>query len=304
MSQDQGTVRETQGDVDTYTDAEKAILDEARKMDEEAAEAEKGAVDAKADEPEVTPEVVAQPQPQIITTAVPAPNITIDEALAKRDFAAEMAAIDTAWSDGDIDQSEYNAKLREITLAQARLEAQQQMAQAFAQQSAAAAQTAFEQVSAAFLGRDGFAELREDGPARQMFNAAIQKIDTETGGQLDNWTLLDKAHQAYREQAIALARAAGIVPADAAPANPAAAAAAATAFSEAISKPAAPASSLPPARIADLAGLPPRLGGLPAASTPTVSADLEELGALPIHELEARFHRMSPEQREQYLAQS
>lgn len=272
----------TQGEIDVLTDGERAVIEQdAAEQAAAKAAADAAATPAAADAAATLAQAaeaatavsaaVAQVAPPAPAIAPPPLTIAIPQDLAARDFAAERATLASQWEEGDVSQSEYDTARDAIT----RAEAKREMLQELAQQSQVHAQQVqtqtFEQMSVALMQRAENADLAD--PTRNtLFQATIDRIDKDTGGQLDNASLLDKALQAFR----------AVVPSNvkATPAQPA-------------------------ARVPDGSNLPPRLAAAPAAAPTNVNyQDVESLAALDIEATEAALMRMNSDQLEQLLART
>lgn len=268
--------------VDSTTPAEQAVLDaETNRIAGEAAAAEaakaaevaaaaaeqaKAAADAAAAE-QAKQAAAAAALPPAAPAAV-FPTITIDEALAKRDLAAENAELNRKWEEGEITQTEWASTFAEIATASATLAAQQTMANA----AKAAAEQSFEQAASAFLARPDNLDIATDSTRFKWFQDVINTIDNATGNALPANELLSRAHAEFRKK----------VPAPSAPAPP----------------------PPPPTRQTDLTTLPPRLTDIPQAGAhhDGESAEISQLASMGIQDLEELFAGKSDEQIERYLA--
>lgn len=270
-------------EVDDMTAAEKAVIDaETNRVSAEAAAAEeaktaeataaaeqaaKAAADAAAAE-----QAAAAPVPQPAPAPAPVfPTLTVDQALAARNFATEQAELNRAWDEGDLTQAEWATKFAEIATAQATLAAQQAMAKMSAEAARAAAEQTFEQASTAFLARPENLDIATDRTRFAMFQAVVHAIDAATGSALPANELLAKANSEFRKT---------------------------------VAAPSAPAPADAPVRKPDLAALPPRLTDIPQAGAHSdgEGAEVGQLAALGIEDLEARFAGMSDAQIERILA--
>lgn len=274
-------------EVDDMTAAEKAVIDaetnrvaaeaaaEAAKTAEATAAAEqaaKDAADAAAAEQakQLAAAAAAAPVPQPAPAPV-FPTLTVDQALAARNFATEQAELNRAWDEGDLTQAEWATKFAEIATAQATLAAQQAMAKMSAEAARAAAEQTFEQASTAFLARPENLDIATDRTRFAMFQAVVHAIDAATGSALPANELLAKANSEFRKT---------------------------------VAAPSAPAPADAPVRKPDLAALPPRLTDIPQAGAHSdgEGAEVGQLAALGIEDLEARFAGMSDAQIERILA--
>lgn len=268
--------------VDSTTPAEQAVLDaETNRIAGEAAAAEAAkaaevAAGAAAEQAKAAADAAAAEQAKqaaaaaALPPAAPAavfPTISVDEALARRDLAAEKADLNRRWEEGEITQTEWANEFSEIATASATLAAQQAMANA----AKAAAEQSFEQAASAFLARPDNRDIATDQTRFLMFQTVINAIDNATGNALPANELLSRAHTEFRKQ----------VAAPAAPAPPASA----------------------PTRQPDLTALPPRLTDIPQAGAHNdgEGAEVGQLASLGIEDLEARFAGMSDAQIERYL---
>lgn len=267
--------------VDSMTPAEQAVLDaessriagdaaaaEAAKVAEATAAAEQAKAAADAAAAEQAKQAAAAVAVPPVAPAVVFPTISVDEALSKRNLDAEKADLNKAWEEGEITQSEWMQKFSEIASASATLAAQQ----AVAKMAAEAANQSFEQAASAFIARPDNLDIATDRTRFVMFQSVIHAIDNATGGALPANELLSRAHAEFRKTV-------------AAPATP------------------APAVSAP-TRQADLSALPPRLTDIPQAGAHNdgEGAEMGQLAALGIEDLEARFAGMSDAQIERILA--
>lgn len=282
---------QTQGEIDELTEGERAVIeaDEAEKAAaaKAAEDAEKAAAEeAKAKEeaeaapkeakpPEEKPKATEeapkteQPQPKaIVAPQVLAPFVPqVDPELAKRDFAAERAALKAKWESGDIEQAEYDEQRDAITSAQTELRIAQKQSAQFQAHAAQVQQLSFEQLSAQMMALPENADLA-DPTRNKLFQSLIDRIDSETGNTLDNVALLNEAYRQFR----------AVVPAVQASPPP------------------------PPVRNPDTSALPPRIASAPAAaSTTIVHQDVGAYAAMPIEDTEAALSRMSSDQIEQLL---
>lgn len=272
------TTSTTQGGVDTYTDAERQVIEsdaaEAKAAEQAAQtpkpEAEAPAAQVVTDPPKEAPPAEIQ-QPAVPVIAAPAmPVIAVDPALAARDFDAEQAALQAKWDEGELSQAEYNKAFAEIVRAQTLRDTQASFAQQFAAQAQAAQAQTFEQQAAAFLQLPENRDILD--PTRyRLFQAVLKHVDEATGLKLDNAALLLETHKQFR----------AVIPAP--PPVPAA----------------------PPQRGPDASTIPPRIANAPAAATPrTQHHDVEQLAAMPIEDTERALMGMSSEQIEQLLART
>lgn len=265
-------------DVDSTTPAEQAVLDaetsriagesaaaDAAKAAEATAAAEQAKAAADAASAEQARQAAAVP------AAAPAavfPTISVDEALSKRDLAAETADLNQRWEEGEITQTEWSQKFAEIATASAMLAAQQAMAK----MTADAANQSFEQASSAFLARPENLDIATDRTRFLMFQTVINAVDSATGNALSANELLSRAHAEFRKQ----------VAAPAAPGAP----------------------PPPPTRQPDLSALPTRLTDIPqtGAHNDGESAEIGQLAAMGIQDLEELFAGMSDAQIDAKLA--
>lgn len=271
----------TQGGVDTYTDAERQIIDaDAAEAAAAAAAAAKDAppTESAPAEPAAKAQTDSAPEPQHAHTppaptatavppvAPPMPVIAVDAALAARDFDAELSALQAKWDEGDLDQAQYSRAFAEIVRAQTVLATQQSLAAQFAQAAQAAQAQTFEQQATAFLSLPENRDILD--PTRYtLFQALINQVDEATNRSLDNAALLMEAHRRFR----------AAIPAPAA-------------------------ASAPPDRTPDMSQIPPRIASAPAAATArTQHHDVERLASMPIEDAERAMMSMSPEQIEQLL---
>lgn len=269
----------TQGGVDTYTDAERQIIeaDAAESAAASAAAAAAPPADTGATEPaKAAPEsqqpAAAQTPAAIPPVAVPPvatppmPVFAVDQALAARNFDSELTALQAKWDEGELDQAQYSRAFAEIVRAQTVLATQQSLAAQFAQAAQAAQAQTFEQQATAFLSLPENRDILD--PTRYtLFQALINQVDEATNRSLDNAALLMEAHRRFR----------AAIPAPAA-------------------------ASAPPDRTPDMSQIPPRIASAPAAATArTQHHDIERLAAMPIEDTERALMGMSPEQIEQLL---
>lgn len=270
--------------IDSLMPAEQAVMDaESKRVTDEAT------ATAAAQTEDAPPADAAPAQPPAPTDQARAPSaaeaaaaavaassvshkpIAVDQALAKRDFDAERKALDAAWEEGDLSQSEWAAKFSELADAKAQLVAQTTYAQMQAQGAQEQTTKTFEAASEAFLRAPENADLAD--PTRfSMFQGVLNTVDAQTGHALDPVSLLVRAQAEFRK----------IVPLQ------------------------APVSRDPPPRNPDLSALPPRLTGLPQAAEGDVrgKATVDQLASMDIEDLEERFAGMGDDAIARILAQA
>jgi len=270
----------TQGGIDTYTDAERQIIeaDAAESAAASAAAAAAPPADTGATEPaKAAPEsqqpAAAQTPAAIPPVAVPPvatppmPVFAVDQALAARNFDSELTALQAKWDEGELDQAQYSRALADIIQAKTLHDTQQSLATQFAQAAQAAQAQTFEQQATAFLALPENRDILD--PTRYtLFQALINQVDEATNRSLDNAALLMEAHRRFR----------AAIPAPAA------------------------ATPVAPDRTPDMSQIPPRIASAPAAATArTQHHDVERLASMPIEDAERAMMSMSPEQIEQLL---